>query len=107
MCRAHGIAHQRVTERGALQGALRAAWRLNTHSVVEVVTQPGAANVAHHRRIQDAVRRAVLRALQPVSPPTGSPWLMCELRGVLSVTQQLIQVHVLCGCLLLSHGGRT
>ena len=75
MCRAHGIAHQRVTERGGLEGALKAAWRLNTHSVVEVITQPGSANVQHHRRIQDSARRAVLRALQPVSPLTGSPCL--------------------------------
>ena len=79
MCRAHGIAHQRVTERASLQGALKAAWRLNTHSVVEVITPPGSANVEHHRRIQDSVRRAVLRALQPVRPLTGSP---CQARRV-------------------------
>lgn len=73
MCRAHGIAHQRVSERGDLRGALAAAWSLNRHSVVEVVTPPGAANVAHHRALQAGVRRAVLRALRAVSPAAGGP----------------------------------
>ena len=75
MCRAHGIAHQRVSERGDLQGALAAAWSLNRHSVVEVITPPGAANVEHHRQIQDRVRRAMLRALHSVSTPGGPPML--------------------------------
>ncbi len=72
MCRAHGIAHQRVSERGELRGALAAAWSLNRHSVVEVVAPPGAANVAHHKALQEAVRRAVLRALCAVSPAAGT-----------------------------------
>ena len=72
MCRAHGIAHQRVSERADLRGALAAAWSLNRHSVVEVVTPPGAANVEHHRTLQEAVRRAVLRALRAVSPAGGA-----------------------------------
>ena len=73
MCRAHGIAHQRVSERGDLRVALAAAWSLNRHSVVEVITPAGAANVEHHRRIQERVRRAVLRALHAVSAPGGLP----------------------------------
>lgn len=71
MCRAHGIAHQRVTERGDLRKALQAAWALNKHSVVEVITQRDS-NVTHHRRIQERVRRAVLSALRAVSPPAGA-----------------------------------
>lgn len=70
MCRAHGIAHQRVTQRGELRKALLAAWALNKHSVVEVITQRDS-NVGHHRAIQDRVKQAVLRALHTVSPPAG------------------------------------
>ena len=62
MCRAHGIAYQRVAEPGGLRGALAAAWGLNRHSVVEVTTAR-RANVAHHRYVQAAVRAAVSRAL--------------------------------------------
>jgi len=68
MCRAHGIAHQRVTEPGALRGALAAAWGLNRHSVVEVATAR-RANVAHHRTVQAAVGAAVLRALRLATAP--------------------------------------
>lgn len=37
ICRAHGVPHQRVAGRPSeLEPALRAAWGLNRHSVVEV-----------------------------------------------------------------------
>jgi isochorismate synthase/2-succinyl-5-enolpyruvyl-6-hydroxy-3-cyclohexene-1-carboxylate synthase/2-succinyl-6-hydroxy-2,4-cyclohexadiene-1-carboxylate synthase/O-succinylbenzoate synthase len=77
MCRAHGIAHQRVTQQEDLGRALRAAWALNRHSVVEVVTERGA-NVGHHRAVQEAVRVAVARALRAVSLPTGKPCMLCN-----------------------------
>ncbi len=70
MCRAHGIAYQRVTEPGGLRGALAAAWGLNRHSVVEVVTAR-RANVAHHRQIQAVVSAAVLRALHLATQPSA------------------------------------
>ena len=66
MCRAHGIAHQRVSDRQGLQKALQAAWVLNTHSVVEVSIDRGS-NVELHRSIQAAVMAAVLRALRTVT----------------------------------------
>ena len=69
MCRAHGIAHQRVTERQGLGGALRAAWALNKHSVVEVIVGRDC-NVEHHRNIQEQVKAAVLRALRTLAPHT-------------------------------------
>lgn len=75
MCRAHGIAHQKVTERGDLRKALQAAWALNKHSVVEVITNRNS-NVTHHRAIQERVRQAVLRALRTVSMPAGAA--MCH-----------------------------
>ena len=72
MCRAHGIAHQKVTQRADLSKALKAAWALNKHSIVEVITQRDS-NVEHHRRIQNSVKGAVLRALHAVvnQPPGG------------------------------------
>lgn len=66
MCRAHGLAHQRVSDRQELQKALRAAWALNTHSVVEVSVDRDS-NVEQHRSIQAAVKAAVLRALRTVT----------------------------------------
>ena len=66
MCRAHGIAHQRVVDRQGLQKALQAAWALNTHSVVEVSVDRDS-NVEQHRSIQAAVKAAVLRALHTVT----------------------------------------
>ena len=69
MCRAHGIAHQRVTERQGLGSALRAAWALNKHSVVEVVVGRDS-NVEHHRNIQEQVKACVLRALRTLAPHT-------------------------------------
>ena len=66
MCRAHGIAHQRVSDRPGLQKALQAAWALNTHSVVEVSVDRDS-NVKQHRSIQAAVKAAVLRAMRTVT----------------------------------------
>lgn len=62
MCRAHGIAHQKVVRPADLAPALRSAWDLNRHSVVEVITNR-ETNVEQHRALQAAVRAAVLRAL--------------------------------------------
>ena len=62
MCRAHGLAHQKVTQPGELAGALKAARGLNKHSVVEVVTSR-ESNVQQHRDIQAAIREAVATAL--------------------------------------------
>lgn len=77
MCRAHGIAYQRVAEPGGLRGALAAAWGLNRHSVVEVTTAR-RANVAHHRHVQAAVSAAVVRALQlAMRPGTGAHTYHC------------------------------
>ncbi len=63
MCRAHGIAHQRVAAGGGgdLSRALSAAWGLNRHSVVEVTTDRGT-NVDLHKRMQVQVLRAVQAA---------------------------------------------
>ena len=66
MCRAHGLAHQRVSNRQGLQKALQAAWALNTHSVVEVSVDQDS-NVEQHRTIQAAVKAAVLRTLRTVT----------------------------------------
>ncbi len=66
MCRAHGIAHQRVSDRPGLHKALQAAWALNSHSVVEVSVDR-VFNVEQHRSIQAAVKAAVLRALHTVT----------------------------------------
>ena len=62
MCRAHGIAHQRITTPGDLAPALTAARGLNKHSVVEVITSRDG-NMQQHKAIQAAVRRAVVGAL--------------------------------------------
>ena len=69
MCRAHGIAHQRVSDRQGLQKALQAAWALNTHSVVEVSVDRNS-NVEQHRSIQAAVKAAVLRTLRTLRTVT-------------------------------------
>jgi len=63
MCRAHGLAHQRVTQPGELAGALKAARGLNKHSVVEVVTSR-ETNVQQHRAIQNSIMEAVRAALE-------------------------------------------
>ena len=78
MCRAHGIAHQRVTERQGLGSALQAAWALNKHSVVEVVVGRDS-NVEHHRNIQAQVKASVLRALRTLAPHAhgSSPRTLC------------------------------
>ena len=61
LCQAHGIAHQRVTDKAELPRALHAAWSLNKASVVEVITNR-QANVQHHRAIQAAVAAHVAKA---------------------------------------------
>ena len=80
MCRAHGIAHQRVTERQGLHSALKAAWALNKHSVVEVIVGRDS-NVEHHRNIQAAVKAAVLRALYTLTPDTTGRGLKTSFDG--------------------------
>lgn len=62
MCRAQGLAHQKVTQPNELRTALEAARGLNQHSVVEVITSR-EANVAQHRSIQEVVRQAVCAAV--------------------------------------------
>lgn len=62
MCRAQGVPHIKVQSGPGLRTALRAAWGLNRHSVVEVVTDR-ASNVARHREVQGEVQRAVGHAL--------------------------------------------
>jgi isochorismate synthase/2-succinyl-5-enolpyruvyl-6-hydroxy-3-cyclohexene-1-carboxylate synthase/2-succinyl-6-hydroxy-2,4-cyclohexadiene-1-carboxylate synthase/O-succinylbenzoate synthase len=61
MCRAQGVPHQRVTSPEDLPRALRAAWGLNRHSVVEVVTAR-ADNLGLHKSLQSEVAAAVRRA---------------------------------------------
>jgi hypothetical protein len=46
--------------------------QIRRHSVVEVFTSR-AANVDHHRVIQEAVRTAVMRALRAVTPTGVRP----------------------------------
>ncbi len=58
LCRAHGLPYQRVTALPALGAALDAAWGLNRHSVIEVVTER-SSNVRWHRWVQRRVARAV------------------------------------------------
>lgn len=72
MCRAHGIPHQKVARPADLAPALRSAWDLNRHSVVEVVTSR-ETNVEQHRAIQATVRAAVLRALHAIVLPPPLP----------------------------------
>ena len=61
MCRAQGIAHQKVTAAGDLAGALHSAWALKRHSVLEVITGRDS-NVDQHRQLQAAVQQAVHQA---------------------------------------------
>ncbi|GFR45865.1 hypothetical protein Agub_g7316 [Astrephomene gubernaculifera] len=61
MCRAQGIPHQKVTTSEGLAPALQAAWGLNRHSVVEVVTER-SSNVELHRVVQAAALRAAKHA---------------------------------------------
>lgn len=61
MCRAQGIAHQKVTAVQDLTGALQSAWSLKRHSVVEVITGRDS-NVDQHRQLQAAVQQAVHQA---------------------------------------------
>ncbi|DBA78509.1 TPA: hypothetical protein ACH3X2_007832 [Trebouxia sp. C0005] len=63
MCRAQGIAHQRVGSLGELSPALQSAWALHRHSVVEVVTGRDS-NVDQHRQLQAAVQQAVRHAMR-------------------------------------------
>lgn len=74
MCRAQGLAHQKVTTPQELTPALAAARGLNKHSVVEVVTSR-ETNVRNHLDIQEAVRRAVGSALadRVGEPPSCGP----------------------------------
>jgi len=58
MCRAHGIPHIKVASPEELRTALRSAWGLNRHSVIEAVTDR-EANVIRHREIQAAVKEAL------------------------------------------------
>lgn len=61
MCRAQGIAHQKVSAVADLQQALHSAWSLKRHSVVEVITARDS-NVEQHRQLQAAVQQAVSQA---------------------------------------------
>ena len=61
MCRAQGIAHQKVTEAADLQSALQSAWALKRNSVVEVITGRDT-NVQQHRQLQASVQQAVHQA---------------------------------------------
>ena len=67
MCRAQGIPHLKVSGAAELRTALRSAWALNRHSVVEVVTDR-ASNVSRHRTIQAAAQAAMARALPLLRP---------------------------------------
>ena len=72
MCRAHGIPHQRVTAAADLAPALTAAWGLNRHSVVEIVTDR-STNLQLHKSIQAAAQaaaRAAYRLMLPSLPLT-------------------------------------
>jgi isochorismate synthase/2-succinyl-5-enolpyruvyl-6-hydroxy-3-cyclohexene-1-carboxylate synthase/2-succinyl-6-hydroxy-2,4-cyclohexadiene-1-carboxylate synthase/O-succinylbenzoate synthase len=62
MCRAQGIPHIKVATAADLRTALRSAWALNRHSVVEVTTDR-ASNVDRHRQIQRAAQAAMAAAL--------------------------------------------
>ena len=73
MCRAQGVPHIKVASGPGLRTALRAAWGLNRHSVVEVVTDR-ASNVERHRQVQGEVQRAVGHALAlALGGPAGAP----------------------------------
>jgi isochorismate synthase/2-succinyl-5-enolpyruvyl-6-hydroxy-3-cyclohexene-1-carboxylate synthase/2-succinyl-6-hydroxy-2,4-cyclohexadiene-1-carboxylate synthase/O-succinylbenzoate synthase len=71
MCRAQGVPHQRVTAPDDLSRALRAAWGLNRHSVVEVVTSR-ADNLGLHKALQSEVAAAVRRAHALVTVAQGA-----------------------------------
>ncbi|KXZ52491.1 hypothetical protein GPECTOR_9g535 [Gonium pectorale] len=89
MCRAQGIPHQKVTASEGLAPALQAAWGLNRHSVVEVITDR-TTNVELHRTIQAAALRAAqhvyaLAALSSAASSSstsaaaaaaGAPWAL-------------------------------
>lgn len=60
-----------MTSAAALGQALRSAWGLNRHSVVEVMTSR-AANVDHHKQIQAAVARAAQHAYAACTALPGS-----------------------------------
>ena len=68
MCRAQGIAHQKVTSLEELAPALHTAWALHRHSVVEVITAR-ESNVAHHRQLQASVQQAVRHAMNLLTKP--------------------------------------
>eukprot|EP00798_Chlamydomonas_sp_ICE-L_P027191 gene27191-2435_t len=72
MCRAHGIPHQRVTDCSGLDSALSAAWGLNRHSVVEVITDR-IKNVRVHKYIQARVQAAVQQCFNLVTVVPSSP----------------------------------
>lgn len=58
MCRAHGIPHVRVSSPEELRTALKSAWGLNRHSVIEAITDRGS-NVDNHRQVQATVKEAI------------------------------------------------
>ena len=95
MCRAHGIAHQRVSERQGLQKALQAAWALNTHSVVEVSVDRDS-NVEQHRSIQAAVKAAVLRALHTVTTQAEGD-VLSKLHNIVTCVSALRLMLVILG----------
>ncbi|KAK9847737.1 hypothetical protein WJX84_001736 [Apatococcus fuscideae] len=72
ICRAHGIPHQNVSQLEDLGQALRSAWGLRRHSVVEVKT-PKEGNVDLHRQLQASVAAAVRRTLNCFLTPAGLP----------------------------------
>ena len=74
MCRAQGIAHQKVTAAEDLAGALHSAWALKRHSVLEVITGRDT-NVDQHRQLQAAVQQAVHQAAALLLP--GKEHLPC------------------------------
>ncbi len=77
MCRAQGIAHQRVGSLGELSPALQSAWALHRHSVVEVVTGRDS-NVEQHRQLQAAVQQAVRHAMRLLTVSTPGELHNCD-----------------------------
>ncbi len=75
MCRAQGIAHQKVSSLDELSPALQTAWALHRHSVVEVITARDS-NVDQHRQLQSAIQQAVQHAMQLLTVPASG-----ELQG--------------------------
>ncbi|DBA90081.1 TPA: hypothetical protein ACH3X1_003400 [Trebouxia sp. C0004] len=90
MCRAQGIAHQRVGSLEELSPALQSAWALHRHSVVEVITGRDS-NVDQHRQLQAAVQQAVRHAMRLLTTSTpgslGSTTCPCPM-SVSSATWQ-------------------